>query len=109
VPGQSGFKLLLELIELELNLFGRPALLVDGDDALFKVHARLDSTDNLIAGSEHPVKQLELFREQLVDTDIGGVRFVKEVDDNHVVLSDRSDGICRCVVRYAEGSKAYRS
>ena len=84
--GNLRFEFLLELIELELNLLGCAALLVDADDALLKFHAGLDGTDDLVAGSEDAIEELELFREKLVDANIGGVRLVEEVDDNHVVL-----------------------
>ena len=84
--GNLRFEFLLELVELELDLFGRAALLVDGDDALFKIHTGLDGPDDFITGSEHSIEQLELLRKQLIHANIGGIGLVEEVDDYHVVL-----------------------
>ena len=71
---------LLELVELELNLFCGAALLINGDDALLKVHAGLDRANDLVAGSEDAVKQFELLSKQLVNANVGGVRLIEEVD-----------------------------
>ncbi len=62
-----------ELVELELDLLRRAALLVDGRDALLEVHAGLDRAQHLVARAEDAVEQPELLVEQLVDALVGGV------------------------------------
>ena len=84
--GNLRLKLLLKLIELKLNLFGSAALLVDSYDTFLKVHTGLNCANDLIAGTEHAVEQLEFLREQLVDTNIGSIGLVEKVDDYHVIL-----------------------
>ena len=61
-------------------------MLVDADDALLKVHAGLDGADNFVTRSKDSIEELEFLGEQLVDANIGGVCFVEEVDDDHIVL-----------------------
>ena len=73
------FEFLLELIELELDLFGRAALLVDADDALLEVDAGLDGTQDLVAGSEDAIEEAELLREKLVDALVGGVALLRKL------------------------------
>jgi hypothetical protein len=80
------FEFLLELVELEFDLFGGAALLVDRNDALLKVHAGFDGTDDLITGSEHSIEELELLRKKLVHTYIRGVCLIEEVDDDYIVF-----------------------
>ena len=77
---------LLELVELELDLLRRAALLVDRRDALLEVHAGFDGAQHLVAGAEHAVEEPELLVEQLVDALVGGVLLVEEVDHDDVEL-----------------------
>src|SRR5579884_335329 len=78
------FEVYLKLVELEGNLFRRAALLVNGDDALLEVHTGLDGAQHLVACAEHAVEQAELLIQKLVNTHIGGVATVEEIDDDHV-------------------------
>ena len=71
--GDLRFQLALELVELELDLLRRAALLVDGGDALLEVHAGLDRAQHLVAGAEDAVEEAELLVEQLVHPLVGGV------------------------------------
>ena len=82
----SRFEFLLELVELELNLLRRAALLVDADDALLEIDAGLDGAEHLVAGAEDAVEEPELLVEKLVDPLVGGVALVEEVDDDDVEL-----------------------
>src|SRR5262249_30284694 len=84
--GDLGFELALKLVELELDLLGRAALLVDGGDAFLDIDAGVDRAEHLVAGAEHTVEQAELLVEQLVDPDVGGVRLVEEIDDDNIEL-----------------------
>ena len=92
LPGVAGlsaisrFQFVLELVELELDLLRRAALLVDGGDALLEVHAGLDGPEHFVAGAEDAVEEAELLVEQLVDALVGGVLLVEEVDHHHVEL-----------------------
>src|SRR5450756_2048467 len=51
-----GLEVELELVELELDLLGRAALLVDAGDALLKVDARFHRAEHFVAGAEHAVE-----------------------------------------------------
>src|SRR5438309_9497119 len=54
------FQFVLELIELKLDLFRRPALLIDADNPLLKIHARLDRAQHFVTGAEDSVKETKL-------------------------------------------------
>lgn len=87
---EPGADLLVELgpqrLKGGVDLVGRAALLADGEDALFEIDARLDGAQHLVAGAEHAVEELELFRKQFEHAAVGGVALVEKVDDHHVVL-----------------------
>ena len=79
-------QLLLKLVELQADLLRRAALLVDIDDALLEVDARLDRTQYLIAGPEDTLKELELLCKQLLHANIRCVRPVRKVHHNDIEL-----------------------
>ena len=76
----------LQRAERGVDLLGRAALLVDGEDALLEVHAGLDGAQHLVRGAEDAVEEAELLAEQLEHAPVGLVALVQEVDDDHVVL-----------------------
>ncbi len=73
------FERKLELIECCIDLGGCSTLLVDLRDAPLEVDAAFERTQYFIARAKHFVKQLELLREQLVDTLVGGVPQIDEI------------------------------
>ena len=81
-----GLEVELELVELELDLLGRAALLVDAGDALLKVHARFHGAEHFVTGPEHAVEEAELLVEELVYAHVGGVLLVEEIHYHHVEL-----------------------
>ena len=76
----------LEVVKFRVDLFGRAAGIVDLRDALFKIDARLDGSQNFVAGSKNTVEELEFFEKELIDALIGSVGFVKEINDNDIVF-----------------------
>ena len=50
----------LQLPERGVDLLGRAALLVDGEDALLEVHARLDGAQHFVGGAEDAAEEAEL-------------------------------------------------
>ena len=68
------------------DFFRRAALLVNGEDAPLKVHAGFDGAKHLVGRAEHAAEQIELLGQQLVNTAVGLVAFVEEVDDDDIVL-----------------------
>lgn len=84
--GNLGIEFLLKLVELELNLLWRAAFLIDARNAFFKIDAGLNRTENLVTGSEDAIEQAELVGQQFVNTQIGGVVLVEEVDNHDIEL-----------------------
>ena len=68
--------LLLQLTECGVDLFGRAALLVDSEDALFEIHAGLDGSKYLVGGAEDSVEEAELLAEELENAAVGFVALV---------------------------------
>ena len=50
----------LQGAERGVDLLGRAALLVDGEDALLEVHAGLDGAQHFVGGPEDAVEEAEL-------------------------------------------------
>ena len=69
-----------------VDLLGRAALLVDGEDALLEIHAGLDGAQHLVGGTEDAAEEAELLAQQFEHAAVGLVALVQEVDDHHVVL-----------------------
>lgn len=60
-----------QAFELFFDLLGGTAVLIDGNDALFKLDAGFDGTQDFFTGPEHTGKELELLRQQFVYALIG--------------------------------------
>ncbi len=76
----------LKLLEGGVDLVGRAALLVDGENAPLEIDTGLDAAQHFVGGTEDAVEEVELLGEQLVDAAVGLVALVEEVDDDDVVL-----------------------
>jgi hypothetical protein len=85
--GDDVVELGLQGVERGVDLVGGPAALVDLGDGALEVDAGGGGrAQHVVAGAEHPLEQLQLLREQLVDPDVSLVRGVEEVDHDHVGL-----------------------
>ena len=73
-------------IKFTLYIFGGFALLVYLGDFPFKIHTGFQSAENLIRGTEHAIKQSEFLGEQFIDTLVGCVLSVQEIDNNNIVF-----------------------
>ena len=51
------FQFALELVELKLDLFRRPAFLIYTDNPLLEIHTRFDRSQNFVAGAEDSVEE----------------------------------------------------
>ena len=80
------FKVLLELVELKTDLLGCAALLIDRDNALLEVDARLNRSKYLIAGAENSIEEFEFFIQELIDPNVCGVGLVQKVHNHHIEL-----------------------
>jgi hypothetical protein len=74
--GDVGFHLLTQALELRLDLLGRAAILVDGDDALLELHTGFDGTEHFIACAKDAGEELEFLSQQLVDPLVGCIVLV---------------------------------
>lgn len=75
--GNLRFQFLLERIELQTDLLGSGAPLVDLRNSLFEVDAGFDGAENPVAGTEYTVEQLEFLGKGLIDPHVSRVRFVE--------------------------------
>src|SRR5437899_11478903 len=73
-------QLQLQLIECSLDLFVLSAALVDVVDALLEIDARLDCSQYFIACAEDAFEEMELFREQFVNTFVCAFLPIEEID-----------------------------
>ena len=62
------------------------AALVDRSDAFLEINPGLDSAEDFVAGTEYTIEQPELFVQELIDSLIGSVVLIQEVNDDHVAL-----------------------
>ena len=76
----------LQPAEGGVDLFGRPALLVDVQDALFEIDTRLDTAEHVVRGPEDTIEEAELFGQKLQNAAVRLIAFVQEVDHDYVVL-----------------------
>ena len=76
----------LEFLEGGLNLLFAPALLINFQDATFKVHTGFNGAKDLVAGAEDPSEQIKLLFQQRVNPLVGFITLVEEVDHDDVVL-----------------------
>ncbi len=93
LPARLGHRLVdfktefkLKLVEGGFDFLVFPAALVDGGNALFKIDAAFNRTEDFVAGAKDAFEELELFGEQFIDAPVGFVLAVEEVDHDHVVL-----------------------
>jgi len=66
----------LELLKGPFNFLGGPAFLIDRQNALFEIHARLDAAENVVRGSKDATEKTELLAQQLKDPTIRCVALV---------------------------------
>gem|GEM_PF-2460551 len=79
-------KLALEVFEAAADFFGFATILVDGGDPPLEIHTGANGSQHFVTGAEYAFEQLELLRQQLIDTGIRLVAAVHEVDHHHIVL-----------------------
>src|SRR3972149_4972488 len=77
---------LLELVELELDLLRCAALLVNRGNPLFEADPGLHSARSLVTGAEYAAKKANLFVQKFVDSLIGSIVLIEEVDHHYVEL-----------------------
>ncbi len=76
----------LQLVKLMLYLACCLAGLVYFGDALLEIHAGFDRAKHLIRGAKQAAEQTEFLVEQFINTYIGGILLVEEVDNHHVIF-----------------------
>ena len=69
-----------------MNLFSRPARLIDLGNSLFEIDARFNRPQHFVTGSEHAIKQGKLFGQQFVNSLVGGIILVQKVYDNDIMF-----------------------
>ena len=86
----SGLNLLIEFesqfFKSGLNFLFAPASLIDLQDTALKIHPGFDGAQNIVAGTENACEQVEFQFEQFLDTTVGLVALVEEIDNHHVVF-----------------------
>src|SRR5262245_13598671 len=70
------FQFILKLVELELDLFWRAALLIYSHDPFLKINPRFNGPENFVTRAEHTAEQAKLLVEQLVNSLVRGVFLV---------------------------------
>jgi hypothetical protein len=76
----------LELQEGSFDLFRRSALLIDREDALLEIDARLDAAEHIVGCAKHAVEQAEFLAEQLKNAPISFIALVQKIDDDNIML-----------------------
>ena len=80
------FHLLLRFAEGGIDRLGRSAFLVNCQNAFLEIDPGFDRPKHFVRGAEYAIEEPELLREQFEDALVGGVAFVQEIDDHHVVF-----------------------
>src|SRR5262249_14225058 len=85
-PVDAVLEVLAQGIEGPTDLLGGPTGLVDVQHSPLEVHPALQGAEDLVGGAEHPVEEVELLLQNLVEAGVGGVLTIQEVEDQHVAL-----------------------
>lgn len=78
------FKGCFECVECFLNFLCGSALFVNSGNAFFEVNSAFNGSEHFVACTEYSAEEFEFLIEQLVDSLVGRVGFVEEVDDDDV-------------------------
>ena len=76
----------LERFEGSINFRRCAALLINGENALFKIDAGFNTAQDVVGGAKDAAEQVEFLGEQFQHTAVGLVAFVEEVDHHDIML-----------------------
>src|SRR5208282_2829106 len=69
-----------------VDFFRGPAFLVNRKHSLLEIHARFDTAQHFVGSPKNPAEEIELVLKQFVNSPVGLIPFVEEVDDHYIVF-----------------------
>ena len=76
----------LQLGKGGVDLVGGPAALINREDAILEINARLDRAEHIVRRAKHSAEERKLLSQQFEHSLVGLIPFVQKVDHDNVVL-----------------------